>query len=239
MGNENGEWVIRGLREDDPRRIKTPWELLDYINTVGFLPLFSNEIPGFSAEEHTAAVHWWSGDETCDPWEWRRILARSGRVAYGKFFAGKAGYISLEWLPYFANYRRDGYDFDALWDDERAKYRSKRMMDLFTEHDELFSFEMKRLLSEGEGCKGFESTLNELQMQTYLTVRDFRQRLNKKGEPYGWSVGVYTTPEKLWGEELVTSAYGEDARISYRRIVDKLLENFPADENSIKKNIGI
>ena len=38
---------------------------------------------------------------------------RYGKVAYGKFFDKKAGFISLEWLPYFANYRRSGYDFDA------------------------------------------------------------------------------------------------------------------------------
>ena len=46
---------------------------------------------------------------------WREIIARSGKVAYGKFFDKKAGFISVEWLPVFANYRRDGDDFDALY----------------------------------------------------------------------------------------------------------------------------
>ena len=27
------------------------------------------------------------------------------------------GFISKKWLPVFANYRRDGYDFDALYED--------------------------------------------------------------------------------------------------------------------------
>ena len=38
------------------------------------------------------------------------IIAAGGRIAYGKFFDRKAGFISREWLPVFANYRRDGYD---------------------------------------------------------------------------------------------------------------------------------
>ena len=58
------------------------------------LPLFKNEIDGFSAEEHTSALYWWSGDPEQDPWEWRELIARSGQAAYGKFFGKKAGFIS-------------------------------------------------------------------------------------------------------------------------------------------------
>ena len=32
---------------------------------------------------------------------------------------------------FLMNYRRDGYDFDALWDDEKASRRQKKIMDLF------------------------------------------------------------------------------------------------------------
>ena len=48
MGNENGEWIMHGIGEGDPHRIKTADELVAYINEVGFLPLFANAIPGFS-----------------------------------------------------------------------------------------------------------------------------------------------------------------------------------------------
>ena len=70
-----------------------------------------------------------------DPWEWREIIARSGKVAYGKFFDKKAGFISKQWFPYFANFRRDGYDFDALWDDEKASIRQKKIMDFYLEEN--------------------------------------------------------------------------------------------------------
>ena len=48
MAIENGEWIMRGLDWDDPSRIRSWEELIGWINEVGFLPLFKNEIPGFS-----------------------------------------------------------------------------------------------------------------------------------------------------------------------------------------------
>ena len=79
------------------------------------------------------------------PWEWRQVIARSGRVAYGKFFGKKAGFISRSWFPHFANWRRDGYDFDSRWEDELATARQKKIMDQFLDRDELLSFDLKQL----------------------------------------------------------------------------------------------
>ena len=97
MGNEHGEWILHGLAADDPRRIRTPEELVERVEAVGFLPLFQNEAPGFSVEEWTLAEDWWSGDPARDPWLWRALLAAGGRVAYGKFFARKAGFAGNAW----------------------------------------------------------------------------------------------------------------------------------------------
>ena len=168
-------------------------------NEIGFLPLFKNEIPGFSLEERTVPEYWWSGNSERDPWEWREIIARRGEIAYGKFFDKKAGFISKKWFPYFANYRRDGYDFDALWDDEKASLRQKKIMDLFAEGNaeaEYYSNELKQKAGFGkEGDKGFDGVITTLQMQTYLCLRDFRQRKNKKGESYGWPIAIYSMPD--------------------------------------------
>ena len=95
-------------------------ELIHWIDEVGFLPLFKNEINGFSAEEHTSDLYWWSGDPEQDPWEWWQLIARSGQVSYGKFLGKKAVFISNACFPHFANWRRDGYDFDSRWDAELA-----------------------------------------------------------------------------------------------------------------------
>ena len=244
MANESGTWIMHGVSEDDPKCIHTVEEAITYINEVGFLPLFKNDIPDFSLEERTVPEYWWSEDPERDPWEWREIIARSGQVAYGKFFDKKAGFISKDWFPYFVNYRRDGYDFDALWDDEKASRREKKIMDLFAEENadaELYSFEVKQNAGFGkEGEKNFEGTVTDLEMKMYLCMRDFRQRKNKKGENYGWAIAVYSTPEHLWGYAHVTSAYKEAPAESWRRIVKRMNDICPtATEVQIRRLIGI
>ena len=244
MSVENGEWVMHGLSKNDPECLHTVEDLEKYIEKVGFVPLFGNEIKGFSVEEKTEAKYWWSGNEAKDPWEWRRIISARGKIAYGKFFDKKAGFISLEWLPYFVNFRRDGYDFDALWDDGKASRKMKKIMDLFdgeNEDAELFSFEIKQMANFGkEGDKGFEGVMTALQMQMYLTTRDFRQKKNKKGEEYGWHVAVFRTPESMWGYRNVTAAYKESPEESASKVFDHVAKMYPeAGAKEIRKVLGI
>ncbi len=228
MALENGEWIMRGLEWDDPLRIRTWRELISYVDEVGFLPLFANDVPGFSAEEHVSPLFWWCGDPEQDPWEWRVLIARSGEVAYGKFFEQKAGFISREWFPVFANYRRDGYDFDARWDDELAGIRHKKIMDQFEKQKEWIALDLKREAGFGKnGEKNFPGIITALQMQSYLVVRDFRCKVSKKGNEYGMPVCVYMKPEDIWGREMVTSAYGEAPEISGQRIREHLKKLWP------------
>lgn len=240
MENENGTWIMYGVDRDDPECIHTVDEATAYINEIGFLPLFRNEIPGFSLEERTVAEDWWCGNPEVDPWEWRTIIARGGEIAYGKFFNGKAGFISKKWLPYFVNYRRDGYDFDALWEDGKASRRQKKIMDLFAEENadaELYSYEMKQNAGFGKGGeKGFDGTVSNLQMLTYLCVRDFRQKKNKKGQEYGWAIAVYSTPEHIFGSDFVRSAYSEEPSESGNRIATYIKDVYPiATDSQIKR----
>ena len=49
-------------------------------------------------------------------------------------------------------------------------------------YEELFSYELKESAGFGKGGeKNFPGIVTELQMQTYLTVKDFRCKKNKKG----------------------------------------------------------
>lgn len=237
MASEKEVWTIKGVEWDDPHRIRSYRELINEVNEIGFLPLLKNEIEGFSAEEHTSSLFWWTGDKEQDPWEWREIIAGSGEVAYGKFFHGKAGFISREWFPYFANYRRDGYDFSARWEDELASIRCKKIMDKFEEQKEWMGNELKVQAGFGKGGeKNFDGTLTELQMQTYLIIRDFRRKRNKKGEEYGMPISVYARPEELWGYELVASAYQEPPEKSAERIFRHIQEKYlQAEEKQIKR----
>ena len=40
MSSENGNWTMRGLDWDNPYRIRTWQELVNWINEIGFLSLF-------------------------------------------------------------------------------------------------------------------------------------------------------------------------------------------------------
>lgn len=250
MSVENGVWIMKGLDWDNPYRIRTWEELVNWINEIGFLPLFGNEVEGFSAEEHTAPDFWWSGNRQEDPWEWREIIAASHRVAYGKFFGNKAGFISLDWLPYFVNCRRNGYDFDARWEDGLASRREKKIMDFLTGTDEdgdltfkderILSTDLKKKAGFGKGGeKNFPGTITALQMQTYLVIADFERRVNKKGEAYGMPVSILLTPEALWGYEKVTNAYYETPETSWEKIFTQVRSLYPkASDEEIISVIG-
>ncbi len=250
MAVEDGQWIMRGLGWDDPYRIRTWHELVNWIDEIGFLPLFANEIEGFSAEEHVSPDYWWTGIRDEDPWEWREIIAASHKVAYGKFFDKKAGFISLKWLPYFVNYRRGGYDFDSRWEDGLANRREKIIMDMLTgtdddgdmtfPDDQILSTQLKKKAGFGKGGeKNFPGIVTGLQMQTYLVISDFHRRVNKRGEEYGMPVSVLLPPEAIWGYEKVTAAYGETPEDSWRRIAERIAESFPgASDADIARVVG-
>ena len=250
MANESGVWIMRGLDWNNPYRIRTWQELINWINEIGFLPLFANNVAGFSAEEHVSPNFWWTGDKEQDPWEWREIVARSHQVAYGKFFNKKAGFISTEWLPYFANARRNGYDFDSRWEEGLANHREKQIMDFFIDESEdgdtvwkapdILTTELKRLAGFGKGKeKNFPGIITELQMKLYLVVGDFRRRSNKNGKEYGMSVSVMQPPESIWGYEKISERYSETPETSWNEIFHHICTMYPAAEtNNIIELIG-
>ncbi|MBR2256648.1 MAG: hypothetical protein IJ899_04755 [Blautia sp.] len=243
----NGEFLMKSCDEGDPSAFDSISACESLIKTIGFLPLFSNTITGFSVEEHVPRNVWFTGDSSTDPWEWRQILSSDPEIAYGKFFNKTAGFISKDFFPVFANYRRNGYDFDALFEDELVSYRSKKVMDVFELDDEavgktILSSEVKQLAGFGKdgGEKNFEGVLTDLQMQTYLIISSFQQKKNKKGQSYGWYLAVLETPETKWGRDFVTSHYSDDPSQSWSEIKTRMLQFFPdAAEKDVTKLLGI
>ena len=88
--------------------IRTPEDLISLVKKFGFLPFFSTEIAGFSIDDLTP-LEIWNEYLGLGPWLWRDEIAKDKTCIYGKFFGKKTGYVSAEWFPYLANYRRDGY----------------------------------------------------------------------------------------------------------------------------------
>lgn len=213
--------------------VRSAQALAELAETWGIVPFFQNSIPGFSIEEHTPPDLWFS-DEQDGPWEWKGPVIRQTGCAYGKFFQNKAAFISRTWFSDFANWRRDGYDFDARYDDGLAKSADKYVFDLLDRQDSLLSKDLKRLGGFGKkGRKGFDTIITRLQMQGYVTTADFEYRLDKSGRVYGWSVARYATPERYFGAEFTDTVYRRKPEESKDRILahlSALLPEIPKQE---------
>ena len=241
METINGEWIMKGCGRTDPGCLHSPEDLIELIRRVGFLPLFSNGIPGFSVEEHTPAADWWTDSPAKDPWAWRQILASSEQVAYGKFFEKKAGFISREWFPDFANYRRNGYDYEGMYEDGKMPGRSRKVLDALELNENAVGLELMScdLRKKASAEKGFEGTVTDLQMHAFLIMSGFRRKRNRRGEEYGWHVATLTTPETKWGYDLVNSSACSPEE-SWEKISAQIRKHFPgADDRMIRKTAGI
>ena len=219
----------------DDLYISTIEDLEQAVEELGFLPYFANSIPGFSIEEHVDPRVWFSGEP--GTWEWKGPVINELNCAYGKFFEKKAVYISKDWFPDFANYRRDGYDFDARFEDGLAPYRDKFLYDLVASESPVLSKRLKALGNFRKGGnKGFDTVINRLQAQGYVVISDFVYMVDKHGKEYGWGVAEYSTPERFMGKSFTDRVYQRTPEESYERIRQHLHKILPdADDQAIRK----
>lgn len=179
----------------------------------GMLPFFANNIPGFSIEEMAApGMLFGLRDDKDGCWEWKGPVIRERTTAYGKFFRRKAGFVALELLPDFLNYRRHTYPVKPDSTDEM-------LLDVIRENEGITSTDLKRLIFGTPNRKrqaedpvnimdeyvppkrhGLEGPLQRLQMGGRLLITDFVYKRTAGGRRYGWGVARYATPE-VWFEQ--------------------------------------
>ena len=176
-------------------------ELMELISRIGFLPLLDSGIRGFSAEEMV--------DEECryvalpdggwdwPLWKWKGAVITDGGHVYGKFFAGKAGFISREWWPDFVNYRRSRHATPTTGSIDEA------ILLTLAEHGSLITRELRTACGfDGPGMRSrFDAYVTRLQMATRIVTEDFVYPLDRHGREYGWGLSLLTTPERLYGRE--------------------------------------
>ena len=118
-------------------------DIVKLINELGFLPFFRNEIEGFSIAECCPPELWFS--DVDGPWEWKGPIIKKAGCAYGKFYKNKAMFVSCEWFPDFANYRRDGYDYDSRMDQGIARHKDNDIMSLIRSFAKENNVEIKQI----------------------------------------------------------------------------------------------
>ena len=220
--------------------IRTREELVELVNEIGFLPFFSGNIEGFSLEENISYDAWyqgrWSGKIHWDAWDWKGQVLQNKELVYGKFFKKKTGFISLELWSDFCNYRRDGYDFDARFDDGLASYKDKGVVDYITDAGATLTRNIKDSLGYKKGGnKGFETVITRLQMETYVIPVNYEYSRRKNGDEYGWGNCRYDIAENYWGERLCRSAYKRTPEESLDRLINHIRKQLPRlDEEELR-----
>ena len=176
-------------------------QLMELIQEIGFLPLLDSGITGFSAEEvveeECRYVVFPDGGWDWPLWKWKGPIATEGNCVYGKFFAGKAGFISREWWPDFFNYRRWLHPTP-----EEGSIEDTILMTL-QEHGSLITRELRAACGfTGPKMRSrFDGYVTRLQMACRIVTEDFVYPHDKHGRQYGWGWSLLTTPEQLLGHE--------------------------------------
>lgn len=209
-------------------------ELIDCVQQVGFLPLLESGIHGYSAEslmaEECRFTQFEDGTWEWPLWQWKGAVVREGDCVYGKFFAGKAGFISRAWWPDFCNWRRSQNPLPEENSIEDVILTILRM------HGSMIARELRAACDlTGKNMRSkFDTYVGRMQMATYIVTEDFVYPTDKHGQKYGFGWSLLTTPERLLGKE--SCQCNRTPEESYQRMVEHLSQLLPnASEKQIKK----
>ena len=209
-------------------------ELMARVGQVGFLPLLESGIRGYSAEslmgEECRFTQFDDGSWEWPLWEWKGSVVREGGCVYGKFFAGKAGFISREWWPDFCSWRRSTHPVPAEGTIEDA------ILSTLREHGSMVTRDLRAACDfTGKNMRSkFDAFVTRLQMGCYVVTEDFVYPVDKHGREYGFGWSLLTTPEQLLGKEACTCNRAPEE--SFRRMKDHFARLLPnATERQIEK----
>ena len=208
-------------------------QLIERVQQLGFLLLLDSGIAGYCAEEMMAPdyhyVQFEDGSWEWPLWMWKGPVIADGGCVYGKFFNGKAGFISRAWWPDFYNYRRSIYPQPEIGSVGEAILTALREQGSAIARD----------LRAACGMTGpkmrsrFDAYVNKLQMGCYIVTEDFVYPRDKHGKEYGFGWQLLNTPENLLGRDACLSYTDETHTIlrspqeSYERILVHLQTILP------------
>ena len=221
----------------ESRQIWSASQLMEYIQEIGFLPLLDSGIYGYSAEEvvddECRYVVFSDGGWDWPLWKWKGPIVQEGNCVYGKFFASKAGFISLEWWPDFCNYRRSKHPVPEEGSIEEA------ILLTLQEHGSLITRELRAACGfNGPKMRSrFDSYITRLQMACRIITEDFVYPQDRHGKEYGWGWSLLTTPEQLLGRD--TCHCERSPEESYQRLLAHFQQILPgASQKQIERLIG-
>ena len=174
---------------------------MEAIQQIGLVPLLDSGIPGFSADELVAPecryVRLDDGGWEWPLWQWKGPMVTEGGFAYGKFFNGKAGFVTMEWWPDLCNYRRAKHPEP---DEESVE---GVVLDILRVNGSMITRELRSACGfDGPKMRGrFDAYVTRLQMSCRVVTEDFVYPKDRYGNSYGWGWALLTTPEHLFGRD--------------------------------------
>jgi len=214
--------------------IHTCPELMECVRQVGFLPLLESGIRGYAAEslmaEECRFTQFDDGTWEWPLWQWKGSVIREGVCVYGKFFAGKAGFVSREWWPDLYNWRRSRHPLPAEGSIEDSILMTLREQGSMITRDlrAACDFTGKNMRSK------FDAYVSRLQMGAYIVTEDFVYPVDKHGREYGFGWALLTTPERQVGKDACLCDRSPEE--SFQRMFDHLHDLLPdATETQITK----
>lgn len=208
------------------KEIYTAAQLMEYIQQIGFLPLLDSGINGYSAEDIVAEdcryILLPDGGWDWSLWKWKGPIVTEGNCVYGKFFAGKAGFISKQWWGDFCNYRRSTHPVPQEGTIEDAILMTLR------EHGSLITRELRAACGfTGPKMRSrFDNYVTRLQMGCHIVTEDFVYPRDKRNREYGWGWSLLTTPERLYGNMACHADYSPEE--SFERLFAHFKNILPA-----------
>lgn len=228
------DYFLRNQEKGQRYEIHSCPELIECIQQVGFLPLLESGIEGFCAEgimaEECRFTEFPDGSWEWPLWQWKGPVVTEGNCVYGKFFSGKAGFVSREWWPDFYNWRRSQNPKPEEGTIEEAILMTLR------ENGSMITRELRAACGfTGPKMRGkFDAYIKRLQMACYIVTENFVYPTDKHGHEYGFGWSLLTTPELLLGKD--ASLCHHTPEESYLRMTEHLMRLLPdATEKQIKK----
>ena len=179
-------------------------QMMELIRQLGFLPLLVSDISGYSAEEmadeECRYIVYPDGGWDWPLWKWKGIIINESDCVYGKFFCGKAGFISRSWWRHFCNWRRSLYPAPENGSIEGIIYQT------LCEQDSIINRDLRAAcgFSGPKMRSKFDSYVTRLQMATRVVTEDFVYPRDKHNREYGWGWSLLTTPERIYGIDACT-----------------------------------
>lgn len=211
-------------------------DLSGLIRQLGFLPLLDSPIAGFSAEEMAAEEcryhHYPDGSWSWPLWDWKGPAIQNTPCVYGKFFGGKAGFVSMEWWPDLMNYRQGKHPYPAENSMERA------ILDILQLNGAMITRELRSAcgFTGGKMRSRFDHYITRLQMECRIVTEDFVYPKDKHGERYGFGWALLNTPENTVGRPACHCERTPEE--SFQRMLQHLHQQLPqAHEKALRKLI--